>query len=132
MSTISRSTPLRSTVPYRFLVARPVTTPQSATSRFATAQMPSSHVGPTAELYWLHSYISTCQLCISHANLTIKSCAIRVGKTTLMSAVIEKLLDDKRSNTNQHCIAYFYFKHKRLDKDTYNSLLRAILEQLIG
>lgn len=48
-----------------------------------------------------------------------------------MSSVIEDLLYSKRSEANQYCIAYFYFKHNRPDKETYNGLLRAILEQLI-
>ncbi|KAI1775101.1 hypothetical protein F4818DRAFT_417845 [Hypoxylon cercidicola] len=53
------------------------------------------------------------------------------GKTTLMSTVIEKLLDLKRSGVDKSCIAYFYFKHKEPNKETYNGLLRAILDQLV-
>jgi hypothetical protein len=48
-----------------------------------------------------------------------------------MSAVIEKLQDSKQSGANKCCIAYFYFKHNVPDKESHNSLLRAILEQLI-
>ncbi|KAI0599781.1 hypothetical protein F4775DRAFT_583134 [Biscogniauxia sp. FL1348] len=53
------------------------------------------------------------------------------GKTTLISAVVEKLMDTKHSDGNKPCIAYFYFKHKQKDKESHNNLLRAILEQLI-
>ncbi|KAI0897380.1 WD40 repeat-like protein [Annulohypoxylon nitens] len=53
------------------------------------------------------------------------------GKTTLMSTVIENLLERRRSAVNKHCVAYFYFKHRQPGKCSYNDLLRAILEQLI-
>ncbi|KAI0907154.1 WD40 repeat-like protein [Ustulina deusta] len=53
------------------------------------------------------------------------------GKTTLMSAIIEKLLDRKCSAGNKHCVAYFYFKQKQPNKESHNSLLRAVLAQLI-
>lgn len=49
-----------------------------------------------------------------------------------MSAVIEKLLKEKPSETDGACVVYFYFKYKKANKDTYNSLLRAILEQLFA
>ncbi|KAI4866834.1 hypothetical protein F4820DRAFT_457366 [Hypoxylon rubiginosum] len=55
-----------------------------------------------------------------------------LGKTTLMSAVIEKLLDENRSWVDRHCVAYFYFKHKQQDKETFNGFLRAILDQLVN
>ncbi|KAI0530450.1 WD40 repeat-like protein [Xylaria digitata] len=53
------------------------------------------------------------------------------GKTTLISAVIERLLDSKYSKGNKPCVAYFYFKQKQPTKESHNSLLRAILAQLI-
>ncbi|KAI1120105.1 hypothetical protein F5Y10DRAFT_290315 [Nemania abortiva] len=54
------------------------------------------------------------------------------GKTTLMSAVIEELQERKRESVVKDCcVAYFFFKHNHVDKDSHNSLLRAILEQLI-
>ncbi|KAI1355974.1 hypothetical protein F5Y01DRAFT_325067 [Xylaria sp. FL0043] len=54
------------------------------------------------------------------------------GKTTLMSAVIEKLQERKRVSAVENCcVAYFFFKHNHVDKGSHNSLLRAILEQLI-
>lgn len=53
------------------------------------------------------------------------------GKTTLISAIVEKLLDDKYSEGNKPCIAYFYFKQKQPSKETHNSLLRALLTQII-
>ncbi|OTA80302.1 hypothetical protein M434DRAFT_228741 [Hypoxylon sp. CO27-5] len=53
------------------------------------------------------------------------------GKTTLMSVVIEDLLNNRRPGVNNHCVVYFYFKHKQPEKESHNSLLRAILEQLI-
>ncbi|KAI0186162.1 hypothetical protein EV127DRAFT_188087 [Xylaria flabelliformis] len=48
------------------------------------------------------------------------------GKTTLMSVVIEKLLEEKKD-----CIAYFYFKQKQPNKVSHNSALRALLLQLV-
>ncbi|KAI0857460.1 WD40 repeat-like protein [Xylaria cubensis] len=48
------------------------------------------------------------------------------GKTTLMSVVIEKLLEEKKD-----CVAYFYFKQKQPNKESHNSSLRALLLQLI-
>ncbi|KAI0414744.1 WD40 repeat-like protein [Xylaria grammica] len=53
------------------------------------------------------------------------------GKTTLMSTVIETLLDSTDSTGNKHCVAYFYFKQKQFNKQSHNSVLRAILVQLI-
>ncbi|KAI0845950.1 hypothetical protein F5Y00DRAFT_244932 [Daldinia vernicosa] len=53
------------------------------------------------------------------------------GKTTLVSAVIRKLLDSRRSGTASHCVAYFYFKYQQPSKESHNSLLRGILDQLI-
>ncbi|RYP14230.1 hypothetical protein DL765_006510 [Monosporascus sp. GIB2] len=54
------------------------------------------------------------------------------GKTTLVSAIVEKLLDETRLSADTRCMAYFYFKHNQPDKESHNSLLRAILEQLIS
>ncbi|KAG7403063.1 Vegetative incompatibility protein HET-E-1 [Fusarium oxysporum f. sp. raphani] len=53
------------------------------------------------------------------------------GKTTLTSAIIEKLLDNRDYSITHHCVLYFYFKHQVPGKSTFNGLLRAILEQLI-
>ncbi|KAI0099457.1 WD40 repeat-like protein [Daldinia grandis] len=53
------------------------------------------------------------------------------GKTTLVSSVIRKLLDDKHSATVSYYVAYFYFKHQQPGKKSHNSLLRSILDQLI-
>ncbi|RYO82995.1 hypothetical protein DL762_006330 [Monosporascus cannonballus] len=54
------------------------------------------------------------------------------GKPTLVSAIVEKLLDETRLSADTRCMAYFYFKHNQPDKESHNSLLRAILEQLIS
>ncbi|KAI1477416.1 hypothetical protein F4774DRAFT_420091 [Daldinia eschscholtzii] len=54
------------------------------------------------------------------------------GKTTLVSAVIKKLLDERNSVTLNHCVVYFYFKHKEPTKQSHNSLLRGILDQLVS
>ncbi|KAI1658130.1 WD40 repeat-like protein [Daldinia decipiens] len=54
------------------------------------------------------------------------------GKTTLVSTVIRKLLDNRYSGTVSHCVAYFYFKYRQTGKDSHNSLLRGILDQLIA
>ncbi|KAK3996549.1 hypothetical protein QBC44DRAFT_317159 [Cladorrhinum sp. PSN332] len=55
------------------------------------------------------------------------------GKTTLVSAIIERLLAEKSSNhRGQSAVAYFYFKDGQEDKNTFNAMLRALLEQLIG
>lgn len=51
------------------------------------------------------------------------------GKTTLMSTVIESLLNDKVASNGQCFVGYFYFKHQQ--NDTHNVMLRAILEQLL-
>ncbi|KAI1740463.1 WD40 repeat-like protein [Xylaria scruposa] len=48
------------------------------------------------------------------------------GKTTLMSVVIEKLLEEKKD-----CVAYFYFKQKQPNKVSHNNSLRALLLQLV-
>ncbi|KAI0444886.1 WD40 repeat-like protein [Xylaria telfairii] len=53
------------------------------------------------------------------------------GKTTLMSAVIEKLLDSKCSKGEKYLVAYFYFKQSQPNKESHNSLLRALLLQLV-
>ncbi|KAI5861652.1 hypothetical protein GGS23DRAFT_576006 [Durotheca rogersii] len=53
------------------------------------------------------------------------------GKTTLMSAVVARLLDCVRPKENASVVAYFYFKQKQPDKESHNGLLRAILAQLI-
>ncbi|ROV93245.1 hypothetical protein VPNG_09534 [Cytospora leucostoma] len=55
------------------------------------------------------------------------------GKTTLVSAIIEKLLDE-HSAIGGRCetlVAYFYFKHGQHGRNTHNDLLRAMLEQII-
>ncbi|KAH7161800.1 hypothetical protein EDB81DRAFT_785561 [Dactylonectria macrodidyma] len=51
------------------------------------------------------------------------------GKTTLMSTVIESLLNGKIASNGQCFVGYFYFKHQH--NDTHNVMLRAILEQLL-
>ncbi|KAF3058704.1 hypothetical protein GL218_05334 [Daldinia childiae] len=54
------------------------------------------------------------------------------GKTTLVSAVIRKLLDSRsRDSTVSYFVAYFYFKYRQPSKESHNSLLRSILDQLI-
>lgn len=55
------------------------------------------------------------------------------GKTTLMSAVIERLLDENRviDGHSDSLVVYFYFKHKQPSKITHNSLLRAVMEQIV-
>ncbi|KAI1752664.1 WD40 repeat-like protein [Xylaria castorea] len=53
------------------------------------------------------------------------------GKTTLVSVIIEELLDSKCSNEKRHCVAYFYFKQKQPNKMSHNSSLRALLLQLV-
>lgn len=57
---------------------------------------------------------------------------ILTGKTTLISSIIANLLDgNSNNNDNRHTlITYFYFEHSQPKKDTHNSLLRAILEQI--
>lgn len=54
------------------------------------------------------------------------------GKTTLISSIIAKLLDGKSNNNNHRhtLITYFYIEHNQSKKNTHNSLLRAILEQI--
>ncbi|KAM5350500.1 hypothetical protein ACJ41O_007005 [Fusarium nematophilum] len=52
------------------------------------------------------------------------------GKTTLMSTVVEKLLNEKLSSDRQNSVSYFYFKYRQ--KNTHNSFLRAFLDQLIN
>lgn len=56
------------------------------------------------------------------------------GKTTLISSVTKNLLDENyNSNANHNIlIAYFYVKHKQREKNTHNSLLRAIMEQIVA
>ncbi|KAI6091204.1 WD40 repeat-like protein [Hypoxylon rubiginosum] len=54
------------------------------------------------------------------------------GKTTLMSTIIEKLLEQRQSTKNKHfLVAYFYFKHQEKNKATFDGLLRAVLDQLV-
>ncbi|KAM5382761.1 hypothetical protein ACJZ2D_002344 [Fusarium nematophilum] len=55
---------------------------------------------------------------------------VRAGKTTLMSTVVEKLLNEKLSSDRQNSVSYFYFKYRQ--KNTHNSFLRAFLDQLIN
>ncbi|KAK6950757.1 hypothetical protein Daesc_007282 [Daldinia eschscholtzii] len=54
------------------------------------------------------------------------------GKTTLVSAIVKKLLDEKSSAVLNHCVVYFYFKHQDPTKQSHNSLLRSILDQLVS
>ncbi|KAI1467938.1 WD40 repeat-like protein [Daldinia caldariorum] len=54
------------------------------------------------------------------------------GKTTLVSAVVRKLLDERNPATINHSIVYFYFKHLQPTKQSHNSLLRSVLDQLIS
>lgn len=55
------------------------------------------------------------------------------GKTTLISAIIEKLLDENcgRDGHSDNLVVYYYFKHKQPGKNTHNSLLRAVMEQIV-
>ncbi|KAF4484481.1 Ankyrin repeat and KH domain-containing protein 1 [Colletotrichum fructicola Nara gc5] len=55
------------------------------------------------------------------------------GKTTLVSSIVERLLQSVNPSVNlaSHSVAYFYYKHGNIDKNTHNASLRAILEQLI-
>jgi len=48
-----------------------------------------------------------------------------------MSSVIESLLRNRPSGPLGHSVLYFYFKHSDSAKRTYDSCLRAILEQLM-
>ncbi|KAJ4419764.1 hypothetical protein N0V82_004807 [Gnomoniopsis sp. IMI 355080] len=54
------------------------------------------------------------------------------GKTTLMSSIIEHLIveNDKSHGNNKTLIAYSYIKHGTPGKDTHNSLLRTIVDQM--
>ncbi|KAI0188850.1 WD40 repeat-like protein [Astrocystis sublimbata] len=52
------------------------------------------------------------------------------GKTILMSAVIEKLINDRVLSNKKQGIAYFYFKQTEPNKVSHNNLLRALLLQL--
>ncbi|KAF9769817.1 hypothetical protein IL306_012717 [Fusarium sp. DS 682] len=54
----------------------------------------------------------------------------KIGKTTLISTVIEMLLREKRSMGCENTVVYFYFKHTQ--NRAHNGLLRAVLEQLIS
>ncbi|KAF4859793.1 Vegetative incompatibility protein HET-E-1 [Colletotrichum siamense] len=55
------------------------------------------------------------------------------GKTTLVSSIVERLLHSINPGVNlaSYSVAYFYYKHGNIDKNTHNASLRAILEQLI-
>ncbi|RYP79052.1 hypothetical protein DL771_000030 [Monosporascus sp. 5C6A] len=55
------------------------------------------------------------------------------GKTTLMSTVIEKLLNEMQSKdgSTRNPVAYFYFKHGQKDKTKHNEFLRVLLTQLL-
>ena len=55
-----------------------------------------------------------------------------LGKTTLVSSVIDRFLDQAAELRDSCCsISYFYFKHDQPDKRTHKSLLRAVVDQLI-
>ncbi|KAI1808973.1 WD40 repeat-like protein [Daldinia bambusicola] len=54
------------------------------------------------------------------------------GKTTLISRVVRKLLDERSPTTLNRSVVYFYFKHQQPTKQSHNSLLRSILDQLIN
>lgn len=55
------------------------------------------------------------------------------GKTTIVSSVIENLLDDTCNGNENHntLVAYFYVKHKQPEKDRHNNVLRALMEQIL-
>ena len=62
---------------------------------------------------------------------------ISKGKTTLISSIIANLLlesnNDNNNNDNHSAlITYFYVKHNQPRKNTHNSLLRAIVEQIVS
>ena len=48
-----------------------------------------------------------------------------------MSSVIQQLLNDKASKSKKCSVAYFYFKNEQTNKKSHNSVLRAMLDQLI-
>lgn len=51
-----------------------------------------------------------------------------------MSSIIANLLDENRNNNDNQLslITYFYIKHNQPKKDTHNSLLRVIMEQIVS
>jgi hypothetical protein len=57
---------------------------------------------------------------------------IHLGKTTLVSSVIDRFLDQAAELRDGCCsISFFYLKHDQPDKRTHKGLLRAVLDQLI-
>lgn len=56
------------------------------------------------------------------------------GKTTLISSTIQRLLEENHEKGIDHSnvVAYFYLKHNQSDKNTHNSVLRAIMEQIVS
>ncbi|KAJ0107225.1 hypothetical protein J7T55_007595 [Diaporthe amygdali] len=55
------------------------------------------------------------------------------GKTTLASFIVERLLEESCAEGSDcdTLVAYFYFKHNQADKQTHNSFLRAMMEQIV-
>ncbi|TDZ24409.1 hypothetical protein Cob_v003428 [Colletotrichum orbiculare MAFF 240422] len=54
------------------------------------------------------------------------------GKTTLVSAIVEKLLGENNLRASMsNSVSYFYFKQGTSDKSSHNSFLRAVLAQLL-
>lgn len=57
-----------------------------------------------------------------------------LGKTTLMSTIIGRLLRDNHTEAGKCCVAYFYFKGQQQGqegKSSHNLMLRAIVSQLL-
>lgn len=50
-----------------------------------------------------------------------------------MSSIVERLLEEVyvEGSHSDTLVAYFYFKHNQVNKQTHNSFLRALLEQII-
>lgn len=71
---------------------------------------------------------------VSREQCAVFDADIFKGKTTLISSIIANLLDGNSNNDDNHStlILYFYVKHKQPRKDTHNSLLRAMIEQIIS
>ncbi|KAJ4393682.1 hypothetical protein N0V93_002897 [Gnomoniopsis smithogilvyi] len=55
------------------------------------------------------------------------------GKTTLVSSIIDHLIVENHKSHEDHStlVAYSYIKHRQPGKDTHNSLLRTIMEQMV-
>ncbi|KAK4222196.1 hypothetical protein QBC38DRAFT_520147 [Podospora fimiseda] len=54
------------------------------------------------------------------------------GKPGAVSPIIERLLEENNGgHLGQSAVAYFYFKHRQQNKNTFNAMLRALFDQLI-